>query len=85
MNTNSELQSIAANITRLDNLIDDYKEERKAAYEIAASKGYNAKALRKAIKVSSMDAKQRDRHDNEQGDLLRYLEEIEGEERRDAA
>lgn len=85
MKTNSELQSIAANIRRLDDLIDDYKEERRAAYEIAASKGYKAKALRKAIKISSMDAKQRANHESEQTDLFVYLAELEGTNQREAA
>lgn len=85
MKTNSELNSIAANISRLQELIDDYKEEMKAAYEIAASKGYKAKALRKAIKISSMEASKRAKHEQEQGDLELYLAELEGRQERAAA
>lgn len=78
MKTNSELQSIAANIKRLDDLIDDYKEERKAAYEIAASKGYNAKALKAALKIASMDAAKREAHHAGQMDIETYLAELDG-------
>jgi len=85
MKNTSELQSIASNISRLQDLIDDYKEEMKAAYEIAASKGYNAKALRKAIKIASMDAKQRAHHESKQSDLFVYLAELEGTNQREAA
>jgi len=38
MKNTSELQAIASNISRLQELIDDYREEMKAAYEIAASR-----------------------------------------------
>ena len=85
MKNTSELQTIASNISRLQDLIDDYKEEMKAAYEIAASKGFNAKALRKAIKVASMEADKRAKHEQEQGDLILYLADLEGRQERAAA
>ena len=43
-----------------------------------ASKGYNAKALKAALKVARMDADRRAKHDADQSDLIIYLDEIEG-------
>jgi uncharacterized protein (UPF0335 family) len=54
-------------------------------YATAASKGYNAKALRKAIKIFRMDADKRAKHESEQSDLLIYLDQLEGKTMREAA
>jgi uncharacterized protein (UPF0335 family) len=76
--TNARLQELALQIGRLE-------EERKALagdiadkYAEAKSEGYTVSALRKAIKIHAMDADKREKHDQEQTDLLLYLEQLEG-------
>jgi hypothetical protein len=64
MKNTSELQSIASNISRLQDLIDDYKEEMKAAYEIAASSCVSLDEWREACRQRGLakeggDAKKR--------------------------
>lgn len=76
--TNARLQELALSIGRLE-------EERKALagdiadkYAEAKSEGYTVSALRKAIKIHSLDKDKREKHDAEQMDLELYLEQLEG-------
>lgn len=76
--TNARLQELALSIGRLE-------EERKALaadiadkYAEAKSEGYTVSALRKAIKIHSLDKDKREKHDQEQMDLELYLEQLEG-------
>ena len=78
MKTNSDLRQRAESAGRLLDQIDDLKIELKALFEIAASDGFNAKALRQAIKIARMDATKRAKHDSSQLDIEIYLAEIEG-------
>jgi hypothetical protein len=41
--------------------------------------------MRKAIRITTMDADKREKHDTEQMDLELYLREIEGRQMREAA
>lgn len=83
--TNSDLKERAARLVQLEEAAEEAKLDVKAAYDAAASAGYTKAALKKAIKLYRMDGDRRAKHDNEQSDLLLYLEEIEGRSRREAA
>lgn len=85
MKTNSDLRQRAESAGRIMDQIDDLKVELKALFEIAANDGFNAKALRQAIKVARMDAPKWAKHDSSQSDLFLYLAEIEGKALREAA
>ena len=82
---NSDLKQRAESIMRLMEQRDEISADIKAAFEAAASVGYNSKAMRKAIKIASMDAKQRAHHESKQSDLFVYLAELEGTNQREAA
>lgn len=82
---NSDLRQRAESIMRLMEQRDELSADIKAAFEAASSVGYNSKAMRKAIKVASMDTDKRAKHEEEQSDLILYLEEIEGKLQREAA
>jgi uncharacterized protein (UPF0335 family) len=77
MRNTSDLRDRAESIMRLMEQRNELNLDIKAAFEAAASAGYNAKAMKKAIKVASMDADKRAKHEQEQGDLLLYLQELE--------
>ncbi|MFZ4072098.1 MAG: GapR family DNA-binding domain-containing protein [Caulobacterales bacterium] len=81
--TNSQLARYAERIMALDSQIAELTADRKAEYAAAKGDGYTVSALRKAVKISSMEADKRAKHDQEQMDLELYLAEIEG--RREAA
>lgn len=83
--TNSDLRQRAASISALMGQIEDLQVEVKAAFEIAKKDGYNASALRKAIKIHRMDAPKRKKHDDAQHEMFAMLEEIEGTAMREAA
>jgi uncharacterized protein (UPF0335 family) len=85
MKNTSDLRDRADYIMRLMEQRDGIALEMKAAFEAAASAGYNAKAMKKAIKIASMDAKQRAHHESKQSDLFVYLAELEGTNQREAA
>lgn len=82
---NSDLRERAESIMRLMDQRDELTLDIKAAFDAAASVGFNKKAMRKAIKIASMDAAKREKHDSEQMDLEVYLSEIEGRQERAAA
>lgn len=85
MTSNSDLRDRADKIIRLMEAADDIATEIKDRFEDAKNAGFSAKALRKAIKISRMDADKRAKHETEQTDLLLYLAEIEGRSMREAA
>jgi uncharacterized protein (UPF0335 family) len=64
---------------------DEIALDIKAAFEAAASAGYNAKAMKKAIRVASMAADKREAHNAEQLDIELYLAELEGRQERERA
>ena len=80
MNSNSDLRQRAASIARLQSEVDKAKLALGDAYADAASAGYSKTALRKAMKIHSLTADKRAKHDQEQTDLELYLAEIEGRE-----
>jgi len=75
--TNSDLRQRAEQIERLTAEIDELKLALAEAYDDAAAEGYSKSALRKAIKVHTMDARQREKHETEQSDIETYLAELE--------
>lgn len=76
--TNSDLRERAAQIARMQDKVDELKVDIKAAYDEAKSAGYNAQALKAAVKISRMDSNKRAAHEQTQMDLEMYLAEIEG-------
>lgn len=85
MKTNSDLRQRAVSIMRLEEQRDELTADIKAAYDAAASVGFNKAAMKRAIKISRMDATKRAKHDSSQLDLELYLAEIEGKQMREAA
>lgn len=83
--TNSDLSQRACRLIELEEAAEEAKLDVKAAYDAAASAGYTAKALKRAVKRVRMTAEQRAKHDSEQMDLELYLAEIEGRTVREAA
>lgn len=75
---NSDLRQRAESIMRLMEQRDELTLDIKAAFDAAASVGFNKAAMRKAIKVAALDADKRAKHESEQSDLILYLAEIEG-------
>lgn len=75
---NSDLRQRAESIMRLMEQRDELTMDIKAAFDAAASVGFNKAAMRKAIKVAALDADKRAKHESEQSDLILYLAEIEG-------
>lgn len=78
MKTNSDLRQRAVSIMRLMEQRDELTMDIKAAFDAAASVGFNKAAMRKAIRVAALDADKRAKHESEQSDLILYLAEIEG-------
>lgn len=85
MTTNSDLRQRAESILRLIEQRDELTADIKAAFDAAASVGFNKTAMRKAIKIASMSSDKRAKHDTEQMDLELYLAEIEGRSMKEAA
>jgi len=83
--TNSDLRARAERLAKLEETAKEASEEVKAAYAAAASAGYNRAALKKAMKVHSLDNEKRAKYDAAQMDLELYLAEIEGRSMREAA
>lgn len=77
---NSDLRQRAESIMRLMEQRDELTMDIKAAFDAAASVGFNKAAMRKAIKVAALDADKRAKHESEQSDLILYLAEIEGKQ-----
>ncbi len=76
--TNSDLRERAARLAKLEEAVTEAKLDLKAAYDAAASDGFNKAALKKAMKIHGMDQDKRAKHDSAQMDLEMYLAEIEG-------
>lgn len=85
MKSNSDLRQRAESIMRLMEQRDELTADIKAAFDAAASVGFNKAVMRKAVRVAAMDAAKRAKHDNEQLELETYLAEIEGRQLREAA
>lgn len=83
--SNSDLKTRAQQIMRLTEQREEITLDIKAAFDAAASVGFNKAAMRKAIKIASMDGEKRAKHDAGQMDLEIYLAEIEGRNVREAA
>jgi uncharacterized protein (UPF0335 family) len=83
--TNSDLRQRAEHIGRLMDQRDDITEDIKGAFEAAKSVGFNAAALKAAIKIARLDVTKRAKHDSAQSDLLIYLAELEGRDLEAAA
>ena len=83
--TNSDLRRRAEQIERLTAEIDELRLALAEAYDDAAAEGYSKSALRKAIKVHTMDARKRAKFDQEQGDIELYLAELDGRTMQEAA
>ena len=80
MTSNSRLRDHADAIRALEDQRRQIAEDIKDRYTVAKSDGFTVTALRRAIKISDMDATRRAKHDSEQTDLELYLAEIEGRE-----
>lgn len=78
--TNARLKEIADRIGRLEEERLALSADIKDAYENAKSEGFTPSALKKAIKINSLDADKRAKHDAEQMDLELYLAQLEGRE-----
>jgi uncharacterized protein (UPF0335 family) len=78
--TNARLKHFADEITRVEDQKAAANEALKDLYEAAKSEGYTPSALRKAIRIHSMDSKKREKHDAEQADLEIYLAQLDGKE-----
>ncbi len=72
-----DIHYFADRLARLEEHAEAIKADIKDEYAVAASKGFNSKALRKAIKINRMDAEKRAKHDSEQSDLIVYLAALE--------
>lgn len=82
---NSDLRDRAQSILRLMEQRDDLTADIKAAFDAAASVGFNKSAMRKAIKVAAMSSDKRAKHEQDAQEAQLYLFEIEGREMRAAA
>lgn len=78
--TNDRLSKIARDIRGLEDHRVELAEDIKALYAEAKSEGFTPSALKKAIKIHSLDADKRAKHDAEQTDLEVYLANLEGRE-----
>jgi uncharacterized protein (UPF0335 family) len=85
MTTNSDLRQRAQSILRLMEQRDELTADIKAAFDAAASVGFNKTAMRKAIKVAAMSSDKRAKHEADAQEAQLYLFEIEGREMREAA
>ncbi len=83
--TNSDLKRRADGIIALEDQRKDITTEIADRYQDAKNAGFTVTALRRAIKISRMDADKRAKHESEQMDLEMYLAEIEGRPLREAA
>lgn len=76
--TNDRLNQIARDIRGLEEHRTELGQDIKALYDEAKSEGFTVSALRKAIKIHSMDSEKRQKHDDEQTDIEVYLANLEG-------
>lgn len=83
--TNSDLKQRALRLIDLETAAKEAKADVDAACAAAASAGYTKAALKKAIKIHTLEPEKRARHDAAQMDLELYLAEIEGSQLREAA
>ncbi len=76
--TNAALKQYADAIIRLEGNRAEISESIKEIYDTAKAEGFTPGALKKAIKIHAMDKDKREKFDQEQTDLLIYLEQLEG-------
>ena len=74
----TDIHYFAKRIAALEDQAEAIKSDIKDEYSVAANKGYNAKALKAAIKIARLDADKRAKHESDQTDLELYLAELEG-------
>jgi uncharacterized protein (UPF0335 family) len=63
------LHQYAEQIASKERAKKELAEDIRDLYTVAASNGFNSRALKRAIKIASMDASQRAKHDADQTDL----------------
>jgi len=78
--TNARLTQLADQIGRLEEERLALNADIKEKYELAKSEGFTPSALKQAIKIHSLDADKRAKHDAAQLDLEVYLAALEGRE-----
>lgn len=76
--TNASLKTYVDRITRLEEQRSEIAEEIREAFEDAKNEGFTVSALKRAIKIHSLDADKRAKHDAEQTDIEVYLANLEG-------
>lgn len=72
------LTEYASQIASKEAARKELAEDIRDLYQVAASKGFNARALKRAIKIHTMDAKARAQHSADQSDIETYLASLEG-------
>lgn len=75
---NNRILEIAKNVIRLEEERKTAAQGIKEAYAAAKAEGFTPKALRGAIRIASMPADKRAKHDADQLDLETYLAAIDG-------
>lgn len=85
MTTNSDLRQRAESILRLIEQRDELSADIKAAFDAAKSVGFNAAAMRKAVRIAAMSSKKRQKYEAEAEEVQLYLFEIEGRSMKEAA
>jgi uncharacterized protein (UPF0335 family) len=85
MTTNSDLKQRAESILRLIEQRDELTADIKAAFDAAKSVGFNAAAMRKAVRIAAMSSDKRAKHEQEAEEVQLYLFEIEGRSMKEAA
>ncbi len=74
----TDITEFARQISSKEAARKELGEDIRDLFQVAASKGFNARALKRAIKIIDMDAKARARHNADQTDLETYLANLEG-------
>jgi uncharacterized protein (UPF0335 family) len=82
---NSDLRQRVESLLRLQDAVEAAQADLKQAYADAQNAGYTTAALRRAVKIHTLDAEKRAKHDQGQLDLELYLAEIEGRAMQEAA
>ena len=78
--TNARLKHFADRLVRLEDERKALTADIKDIYDEAKSEGFTVSALRKAIRIHSLDAAKREKHDAAQADLEIYLAQLDGKD-----
>lgn len=78
--TNARLKHFSDRLIRLEDERKALTADIKGIFDEAKSEGFTVSALRKAIRIRSLDAAKREKHDAEQTDLEIYLAQLDGKE-----